>query len=319
MNFVLSIIFCLTCALLQADELRLLSYNVRIDHEQDADNENRWVLRAPHVVKVIQSHAPDLLALQEPNEAQVADLKKALGNRYGWIHGPACDKAYREPEKYLSEQHRETQAIAYDQKRFELLDSGRFWLAPDPTKEPETAPWDSSPFLRVAVYVTLYDRIQQQKITLITSHFDHKGLQTRLESVDLVVKKALELAGDHPFFITGDFNTFQNDGGPLVYEAFLKYRDLMQDVRDVASKQEGPLSTWVGWDYNAFNEKAMEKLCPGVPSRWDHVFVSGVTVKRTAVDDSRFKIVWKGMTKEVYPSDHRPIIVDFSISNPALQ
>lgn len=59
----------------------------------------------------------------------------------------------------------------------------------------------------------------------------------------------------------------------------------------------------------------MEQLVPGVPSRWDHIFISkqGLEVDLTAVCDDQFVIEWKGESKIIYPSDHRPMVVDFKL------
>jgi endonuclease/exonuclease/phosphatase family metal-dependent hydrolase len=295
----------------------MMSYNVRVNHEQDAKNENNWKYRASKIEYVLNKYKADILALQEPNESQLSDLKKFLGSDFEWIHARASDRAYSDFENFKSEQHRETQAIAFNKNRFELLHSGMFWLAPDPTQEPTEIAWDGSPFSRVAVYTTLYDKLTQKTINIFTAHFDHKGVEARMNSVNLMVQKATEISKGAPFFITGDFNTFQNDRGPEVYAEFLKYKEVISDVRDVTKVHYGPIATWVGWDYNAFNEKKMEALCPGEPSRWDHVFLTprGINVHRTAVADDQFKIQWEEEAKQVYPSDHRPMIVDFQLTD----
>jgi hypothetical protein len=84
-------------------------------------------------------------------------------------------------------------------------------------------------------------------------------------------------------------------------------------VRSAAKANLGINSTWVGWDYNAFNEAVIKQQFPGFTTRWDQLFISksNVNVVRTAVPDDSFKIEWNDAEKTVYPSDHRPIICDF--------
>lgn len=292
--------------------IRFLSYNIRVDHEQDQETENKWEFRAAKAIYVIQKYLGEIVALQEPNVKQVDDIKAAFGPNYVWIYGKASDRAYEDYALFKSEQHRETQAIGFDHTRFNLLDSGRFWLAEDPCVEPTIPAWDGSIFSRVAVYAILEERNTGKKIGVFTCHFDHVGLEARINSAKLLVQKAVELSNGIPFIISGDLNTFQNDGGPLVYEAFKHQFNIITDVRDATQNQFGPVSTWVGWDYNPFNERVKELMFLG-PSRWDHIFVSkaGVTVERTAVCDDQFEMDWKGETKIVYPSDHRPMLIDF--------
>lgn len=294
------------------DSISFLSYNVRVDHEQDRNNENKWEYRRDKVVCLIKKHDPEILTLQEPNEAQIIDLKHDLGDRYEWIVGRASDLAYEHPERYISEQHRETQAIAYDKTRFTPVSSGRFWLAEDPSKEPVQTAWDGSEFTRVAVFANLFDSVNQRTLTILTAHFDHQGIEARINSAHLMVQKGKELSDGAPFIITGDFNTFQTGRAPEIYQAFKSHASIC-DIRESAPIQEGPVSTWVGWEYNNFNEKKLEILAPGMPPRWDHIFhsVQGIEATRTAVDDTQFEIEWENAIKTVYPSDHRPMVADF--------
>lgn len=295
---------------------RLMSYNVRVDHEQDAYTENRWSERAGRVLHVVSKYASDLYTFQEPNESQVADLTQALGDDYEWIHYRASEKAYETPADFESEQHRETQAIAFRKDRFELLDSGRFWLAPTPNQEPKTPVWDASPFSRVAVYAKLYDRVSETALTVITAHFDHKGVEARKHSIELMVSHAKEISEGGTFLLTGDFNTFENKSGySEIYSAFMEHADALTDVRELADETYGPISSWVGWDYNNFSQRKLEVMRPGVPCRWDHIFLANdkFDVLRTAVIDDHFAIERDGETKEVYPSDHRPIVSDLII------
>lgn len=297
------------------NSIRFFSYNIRVDHEQDNQTENKWEFRAEKAISVIQKYLGDIIALQEPNVEQVEDIKTAVGPNYTWIYGKASDRAYVDYENYKSEQHRETQAIGFNHNRFILLDSGRFWLAEDPSIEPTIPAWDGSIFSRIAVYALLEERDTGKRLGIFTTHFDHVGVEARINSAKLLVQKAVELSNGAPFIISGDLNTFQSNGGPLVYEAFEHQFSLITDIRDSTQNQYGPVSTWVGWDYNAFNEKVLEQTMPGLPSRWDHIFLSktGFTVEHTAVCDDQFKIEWDGAEKIVYPSDHRPMFVDFTL------
>jgi endonuclease/exonuclease/phosphatase family metal-dependent hydrolase len=293
--------------------IRFFSFNIRVDHEQDRDTENQWEFRAEKALFVVQKYLGGIIALQEPNLKQLEDIKAALGPNYTWIYGKASDRAYEDNDSFKSEQHRETQAIGFDHNRFELVDSGRFWLAENPYAEPIIPAWDGSPYARVVVYTLLEERETGKKLGVFTAHFDHLGVEARINSVKLIVEKAIELSKGAPFIISGDMNTFPNNGGPLVYEAFENQFNIITDVRNATANQYGPVSTWVGWDYNAFNEKIVQQTLPGIPSRFDHIFISktGIEVECTAVCDDQFEIDWNGAKKVVYPSDHRPMFMDF--------
>lgn len=294
--------------------IRLMSYNVRVDHEQDSNSENQWSVRRPILEEVITKYDGDILALQEPNERQIFDLKETFGDKYAIYYAKASERAYEKPEDFISEQHRETMAIFWQKERFTSFDNGRFWLAPQPDQEPDKIAWDGSPFTRVAIYVGLEDRLTGQRFYLVTAHFDHLGLAARVNSAHLIMNKALEISQTLPVFVCGDFNTFEHGfGGPETFNAFSEYFDKFDDIRTIAKENLGTNATWVGWDYNPFNEVLLKQQYPELSARWDHLFISksNINVLRTAVPDDRFVIEWDHAKKTVYPSDHRPIVCDF--------
>ena len=193
------------------NSIRLLSYNIRVDHEFDRLTENKWEQRAEKVLYVLKKYSGDIITLQEPNVEQLEDVKKAFDHNFTWIYGKASDRAYEDYEAFKNDaQHLETQVIGFNHKRFSLIDSGRFWLAEDPSKEPIKPAWDGSVWSRVAVYALLEERSTGKRIGVFTTHFDHVGLNARINSFKLIVQKAIGLTKGVPFIITGDFNTFQN-------------------------------------------------------------------------------------------------------------
>ncbi len=284
--------------------IRAMTFNIRVDHAEDRNTENEWQYRLEKVTHVVNKYKPDILALQEPISAQLDDLKKSLGANYSWISAPSSD---HDP---LSE----VVAIAYKNERFDLKKSGRFWLAPDPTQEPGSPAWDGSSYPRVAAYGTLEDKKTEKVFSIFNAHFDHKGSEARINSAKLMGSKASELSDQTPYLIMGDFNTFPNDRGLEAYEALKDHKDVI-DAREIAGKRYGPDNTWIGWDYSPWNLKKMQQRFPDSPFRLDHIFLSraGFRVDRTAVVDDRFKIKWENEKKEVYPSDHRPVIADFLV------
>lgn len=59
---------------LDNDQLRVMSYNIRVDHEADQNTENKWEFRIDKVVSLIQNYNPDVIGLQEPNKSQIKDI-----------------------------------------------------------------------------------------------------------------------------------------------------------------------------------------------------------------------------------------------------
>lgn len=58
------------------DPLRVLSYNVRVDTEEDGDD--AWPHRRDEVAATLRYHAPDVLGLQEPLAHQFDYLRERL-------------------------------------------------------------------------------------------------------------------------------------------------------------------------------------------------------------------------------------------------
>jgi len=294
------------------DSIRVMSYNIRVDHGEDSHCENKWEHRKEKVESLINRYAPDVLALQEPNLMQLEDLQRAFGNEYAFTYFVVNPAAYDTPAEFPSEQSRETQAILYKKERFidKKISNLGFWLSENPDVFSQIPSWDGSKYIRGANYVTLEDKITGKKFTVLNAHFDHQGLEARIASARLMIAKAYEIAPNDPVILVGDFNTFPGDS--KVYNAFAESSLEFADVRDLAEKHYGIEASWVGWEYNNFNEKKLEQTNPGEPARFDQFFVKRglVVVKWTGIPDDRFKMVWDGKLKEVYPSDHRPILAE---------
>ena len=64
----------------QAQEMTLMTYNIRLD--VISDGENSWPNRKEKVAQLIHFHEPDILGIQEGLPHQVDFLKNALTN-YG--------------------------------------------------------------------------------------------------------------------------------------------------------------------------------------------------------------------------------------------
>eukprot|EP00966_Prymnesium_polylepis_P203610 4717212-Prymnesium_polylepis.1 len=73
--------------------LRVVSYNMRVDHTADAGTVHRWDLRRPLAASSLLGLQADVIGLQEPSPTQAADLAADLGP-FGWcVRVLACDPA----------------------------------------------------------------------------------------------------------------------------------------------------------------------------------------------------------------------------------
>ena len=219
--------------------IKVMSFNIRYGAANDG--ENSWKHRDYLVLEIIQNYGPDLIGYQEALKFQVDFLKQNLKG-YGF-HGIGRDKGTEEGE-YVP--------VMWKMDRFELVDSGHFWLSETP-EIPGSVSWDSS-LTRMLSWVVLRDKKAvgyQKELVFANTHFDHRGNQARLESAKLIRQRAEEIMNDIPIILTGDFNTTEDlapyaalckaegfNGKPLV--------DAFRVIHPEVSDNERSFGAWVG-------------------------------------------------------------------------
>ncbi|MDA0752349.1 MAG: endonuclease/exonuclease/phosphatase family protein [Verrucomicrobia bacterium] len=246
MGWIIGIVSFLGMALssdIQAGErntpVKVMSFNIRYGAANDG--ENSWKHRDYLVLETIQNYGPDLIGYQEALKFQVDFLKQNLKG-YGF-HGIGRDKGTEEGE-YVP--------VMWKMDRFELVDSGHFWLSETP-EIPGSVSWDSS-LTRMLSWVVLRDKKAvgyQKELVFANTHFDHRGNQARLESAKLIRQRAEEIMNDIPIILTGDFNTTEDlapyaalckaegfNGKPLV--------DAFRVIHPEVSDNERSFGAWVG-------------------------------------------------------------------------
>jgi len=260
-----------------AESLSVMSYNIRCLTMED-DWRDLWWFRKKQVARVIAGAAPDMLGLQEVYTSQAHDLEKLLPG-YAWF-GPPRDDGKRKGER---------NPIFYRKDRFELLAQNSFWLSETP-EVPGSKSWDAA-CKRIVTWGKFRDKKNGKIFFHFNTHFDHKGKKAREKSAELLVERIKKLAGDSPYFVTGDFNT---DDRSLPY---LTLKSLMLDSRVICSTPaQGPENT--SWSFK-----------PQTPpeERIDYIFVS------PTVSVSKYQALDQTYGKGRRPSDHIPVMVSLQI------
>lgn len=181
---------------LSAQDLRVMSFNVRYGTANDGADS--WPHRQELVARVIHDFAPDLLGTQELLPFQSAYLVEQLGvpggirYRYiGWSRDASAGG--------------EQCGLLISEERFEVEESGQFWLSDQPD-EKFSKSWDSS-LPRVCTWARLRDRrAAGRRLLFANTHFDHRGSEARLQSARLLRSRLPQLADGLPIVLTGDFN-----------------------------------------------------------------------------------------------------------------
>ncbi len=152
--------------------IRVRSVNVRGPF-RDRLKTNSWRNRSTLNVVTIKRHAPTLIGFQECRR----DNRRAYGKglpRYADLLGPKYGNAVRP----------DSNALLFDPKGPELLDSGGLW--PGETPEKYSSSWEAG-VVRSANWALL--RIVDTGLSLLhlITHFDHKSGLVRREGSRLII------------------------------------------------------------------------------------------------------------------------------------
>lgn len=176
--------------------LRVMTYNIRNSGAKDGDN--HWSHRKDLYLQTVRDFDPDLLGTQEVLADQYDTLVAALPDHTAI--GVARDDGKRAGE---------WAAIFFRKSRFDLADSGNFWLSETPD-EVGSRSWDSA-CTRICTWARLRDKVSGKEILYVNTHWDHEGKTARLESAKLIRKRLPDLAKGSPVILTGDFNCIEDD------------------------------------------------------------------------------------------------------------
>ena len=223
-RFLTAVLICLAAAsaLAGAGELRVMSYNVWLAPTPES---NDWPARRDNLVADIRATDPDLFGLQEAYKHQLDYIMAALGD-YSFVGVGRDDGA--EGGEYCP--------VLYKTEKFDLLDSGTFWLSETPDI-PGKKGWDAA-CNRVVSWAKLREKESGRILVYANTHFDHISEKARGESSKLILKFKEEKAKDLPFIITGDFNSVDTDA------AYTTIVSGLRDARKAAKTARGGVRTW---------------------------------------------------------------------------
>lgn len=155
--------FAASCGLVKQqasapEPVNVMSFNIRYDNPEDSlDN---WRYRKDRVANAIHFYDVDILGTQEVLHNQLEDLKLRLPE-YGVVG------VGREDGKEKGEYS----ALWYKKDRFNVLDSGYFWLSETPEVAGSKG-WDGA-CERIASWVKLQDKVSDKEYFALNTHLDH--------------------------------------------------------------------------------------------------------------------------------------------------
>lgn len=259
----------------QAQALKLMTYNIRLDVE--TDQENDWTHRKDYFASQIHFYEPDILGVQEAKPNQINDMATFFAD-FRFV-GTGRDGANQG----------ESSAIFYKTARLLLLESNTFWLSETPASASKG--WDAA-FNRVCTYALFDDKKTKQKFWVFNTHLDHVGEEAKTKGIALILSKIAALnSRKYPVFFMGDFNSEPTT------DRIIELKKVMNDARDITQEKPfGPTGTFNNFKHN----EATTKLI-------DYIFIS----KNDKVQVRKYAVL--SDSKDLrYPSDHLPVYIEIN-------
>lgn len=252
--------------------INIITYNIRLNVASDGIN--AWPNRKDNVKALVRFYDADILCVQEALPEQFDDL---LANSNFDVVGVGRDDGKRKGE---------FSAVYFNKDRFIKKDGGTFWLSPTP--DVPSKGWDAA-LNRICSWVKLYDKSNKKEFIVFNTHYDHVGVQARIESAKLIKRKIQEIAPSLPVVFTGDLNVTPET------EAIATIKSFLTDTKEISIEPPyGPTGT-----FNAF------KWDSPLKDKIDYIFVNKAfkVLKFAVLSDSK---------DQRYYSDHLPVFARLS-------
>ncbi|UCD61071.1 MAG: endonuclease/exonuclease/phosphatase family protein [Flavobacteriaceae bacterium] len=276
-NLITLMLFLFIALNLNAQNLTVVSYNIRLDVA--SDSLNRWDNRKDFLIGQLNFHEPEVFGIQEGLLHQLEEIKKGMPG-YNYL-GKGREDGLKNGE---------FSAIFYNTEKLELLEENTFWLSE--TLELPSKGWDAA-IKRVCTYGLFRVKSSSQSFWVFNTHFDHIGEVARKESVFLIMERIRELnKQDLPVVLTGDLNLEPD------HPSILLLSSAMQDSHLLAgNKAFGPQGTFNGFNFSE-----------PITKRIDYIFIS-----KTGFQLLKYGIL--SDSKDLrYPSDHFPVLAKLAFT-----
>ena len=255
---------------LHAQQLKVVSFNIRNNSTPKADGKNAWAIRRQAVFNMMTKENPDIIGIQEALLDQLNYIDKKFINKY---------RRYGTGREVSSSRGEHT-VIYYNYSKLELISSSSItqWLNPYPQRPFKG--WDATE-LHIMVVAKFREKETDKEFYYINTQLDRDGAVSRSESLKLIAKYILEnIPAGTTVIVGGDMN-------------MEPYTDDFDPITDMGLKEARRIALKTDYrnTYNAFgNEKE---------SMIDHFFVR-------YADVLKFKTLKKNFGVS-YISDHYPI------------
>lgn len=237
-----------TNSMMEADsaEIGVMTFNLRYDITSHALM--ALDVRGPHLMEIIDKYEPDSVGFNEATNNWMNWLRGNMAARgYAYV-GVGRDSAKDDPS--ATGNSNEYSPIFYKADKYDLLESGTFWLSKTPTTKSKG--WGSG-YNRICSFAVLKNKETGEIYTHFSAHLDHKDMEAQENSVYVIetyVRAMLEKYGDIGIVVTGDFNTVEFEPNNPSYDAFTynAATSFLDDTRYLASELGVVGKSFMGYD-----------------------------------------------------------------------
>jgi endonuclease/exonuclease/phosphatase family metal-dependent hydrolase len=268
----LPLVLALAAALYAADTLRVMTFDVRFPLASDGPN--TWLARRDMMNAMIRDRQPDLFGAQELFQIQGDYFVEKL-TAFAWF---GLSRFGNHADEHTG--------IFYRKSRFEMFDSGNFWLSETPDA-PGSVSWNVFvPYM--ATWGDFLDRRTGRRFRWYNTHFPQRpeDAEARNNCAREIALRVRGLPRSATIILTGDFNA------DISSEAHTILAGALTDAYQEVAKPSGPTGT-----LHSFSGK------PGA-DRIDWILYRGA-LKSVSIQTITFNEHGR------YPSDHFPVMAVF--------
>lgn len=189
--------------------LRLLQFNIQTENGNAAP----FINRSEMYRRLVEELRPDVVGMEE-----------CTVNWRKWLDEYVFNDSY-EGVGEARTSGGEANPIYYRKDKFELVDSGTFWLSDTPDKVGSMLQGVNYP--RICTWVILKDKATGVQFAHMNTHLDHNGNNDsttgnniRKAQMAVIVKFAAEKFGDMPQFLSGDLNNRRTTSKGEIYALY---------------------------------------------------------------------------------------------------
>ena len=269
--FVLIIWLGVTCLLpAYAQQIKVISFNIRPNDSQREDGKNAWVYRQNAVLAMISKEMPDVMGLQGVLRDQMEVIDQKFVHQYRHLGISAGNGRGRG----------QFTTIYYNPNKLDLIGFYTRWLSESPYRSSRS--WDAKEN-QIVTYAHFRVKQTKKEFYYFNTRLDSHGEKSRQESIKLIAKWIKDSVPENGVVILGgDMQTTMDS----------HIFDTLYSIGMKMARTEAPQTDY----YNSYNGFGSEN-----GAILDHFFIKGVPVKR-------FSTLNRSYSKKTrYISNHYPI------------